>query len=66
MTRHPLDVLSLGTGSMFVLFAMGYLVAPASMQLMVVVPLLLVGLGLFGIAAAVVAGRRDREEAEQA
>ena len=66
MTRHPLDVLSLGTGVMFGLFATGYLVAPASMELMVVVPLMFVGLGLFGIAATIVASRRDREEAEQA
>ena len=65
MTRHRVDVLSLGTGVMFALFAIGYLVAPASMALMVVVPLMFVGLGLFGIAATVVAGRRDREEFEQ-
>lgn len=65
MTRHPLDVLSLGTGLMFVLFAIGYLVAPEAMHLMVVVPLMFVGLGVFGIAATVVAGRRDREEIEQ-
>jgi hypothetical protein len=66
MTRHPLDVLSLGTGVMFTLFAAAYLVVPASMELMVVVPLMFLGLGLFGIAATIVAGRRDREEFEQA
>jgi hypothetical protein len=51
---------------MFTLFAAAYLVVPASMELMVVVPLMFLGLGLFGIAATIVAGRRDREEFEQA
>ncbi len=58
MTRHPIDILSLGAGVMFALFALGYLIVPASMSLAVVVPLMLVGLGVFGIAGLVVAQRR--------
>jgi hypothetical protein len=58
MTKHPIDILSLGTGVMFTLFALGYLFVPASMSLLVVGPLMLVGLGVFGILAAVVAQRR--------
>lgn len=58
MTRHPIDILSLGAGLMFVLFALGYLIVPASMSLAVVIPLMLVGLGVFGIAGLVVAQRR--------
>lgn len=57
MSRHPIDILSLGSGIMFALFALGYLVVPSAMSLVVVVPLMLVGLGVFGIAAAVVAQR---------
>lgn len=58
MSKHPIDILSLGTGVMFTLFALGYLLVPASMELVVVAPLMLVGLGIFGIAAAVVAQSR--------
>ena len=58
MTKHPIDVLSLGAGVMFTLFALGYLFVPASMSLTVVIPLMLVGLGVFGILGAVVAQRR--------
>ena len=58
MTRHPIDILSLGAGLMFVLFALGYLIVPASMSLAVVIPLMLVGLGVFGIASLVVAQSR--------
>ena len=58
MTRHPIDILSLGAGLMFVLFALGYLIVPASMSLAVVVPLMLVGLGVFGMAGLLVAQRR--------
>ncbi len=58
MTRHPIDILSLGSGVMFALFALGYLIVPASMSLAVVVPLMLVGLGVFGIAGLLVAQRR--------
>lgn len=59
MTRHPIDILSLGAGVLFTLFALGYLLAPASMNLVVVIPLMLVGLGVFGILAAVQAQRRS-------
>ncbi len=58
MTKHPIDILSLGSGVMFALFALGYLIVPASMSLAVVVPLMLVGLGVFGIAGLLVAQRR--------
>ena len=62
MTRHPIDILSLGAGFMFTLFALGYLLTPASMSLAVVIPLMLVGLGVFGIAGAIVAQRRSTVE----
>lgn len=62
MTRHPIDILSLGAGFMFTLFALGYLLVPASMSLAVVIPLMLVGLGVFGIAGAIVAQRRSAVE----
>ena len=58
MSKHSVDILSLGTGIMFTLFALGYLIVPSAMSLVVVVPLMLVGLGVFGIAAAVVAQRQ--------
>ncbi|MEI2786919.1 MAG: hypothetical protein V9E82_14615 [Candidatus Nanopelagicales bacterium] len=58
MSRHPIDILSLGSGVMFALFALGYLIVPASMSLAVVVPLMLVGLGVFGMAGLLVAQRR--------
>jgi len=58
MTKHPIDILSLGSGVRFALFALGYLIVPASMSLAVVVPLMLVGLGVFGIAGLLVAQRR--------
>lgn len=61
MTKHPIDVLSLGAGVMFTLFALGYLFVPASMSLTVVIPLMLLGLGIFGILGAVVAQRRSTE-----
>ncbi|HQR79504.1 MAG TPA: hypothetical protein PLT68_04720 [Actinomycetota bacterium] len=65
MSKHPIDLLSLGAGLMFTLFAVGYLVAPASMSLVVVVPLMFVGLGLFGVFAAVVAQRRQPQPQPQ-
>lgn len=58
MTKHPFDIFSLGTGLMFTLFALGYLIVPGSMSAVVVIPLMLVGLGVFGIAALLVAQRR--------
>jgi hypothetical protein len=59
MSKHPIDILSLGAGVIFTLFAIGYLVIPASMNIAVVVPLMLVGLGVFGIAAAIVTQRQQ-------
>lgn len=59
MSKHSVDILSLGTGIMFTLFALGYLIVPSAMSLVVVVPLMLVGLGVFGIAAAVAAQRQQ-------
>lgn len=63
MRKHPVDLLSLGTGVMFTLFALGYLINPASMHVAVVVPLMLVGLGVFGIAATVIAQGRRQDKA---
>ncbi len=64
MSKHPIDILSLGAGLLFTLLALGYLLVPASMNLAVVIPLMLVALGVLGIAGAVVAQRR-RQEAVQ-
>jgi hypothetical protein len=61
MNKHPLDLLCLGAGAMFTLFALGYLLVPASMHVAVVIPAMLVGLGLFGILAAVVAQNRNQQ-----
>lgn len=58
MSKHPIDVLSLGAGAIFTLLALGYLLAPASMSLPAVVPVMFVGLGVFGVLAAVVTQRR--------
>lgn len=58
MSKHPIDLFSLGAGVMFTLFAVGYLFVPASMNVVVVLPLMLIGLGGFGIAAAILAQRR--------
>lgn len=59
MSKHRVDLLSLGSGLMFTLFAIGYLFVPEHMNLAVVAPLMLVGLGVFGIAAAIVTQRRQ-------
>lgn len=60
MSRHPIDLFSLGAGVMFSLFALGYLLVPASMSVVVVLPLMLIGLGGFGIAAGILAQRRGQ------
>ena len=43
---------------MFTLFALAYMVVPGSMSLALSIPLMLVGLGVFGMAAAIVTQRR--------
>lgn len=64
MSKHPIDILSLGAGLLFTLLALGYLLVPASMNLAVVIPLMLVALGVLGIAGAVVAQRRRQQTAQ--
>ncbi|MFN8184581.1 MAG: hypothetical protein U0R23_09180 [Candidatus Nanopelagicales bacterium] len=58
MTRHPLDIFSLGSGLLVTILALGYLVAPDRMSAGIVFPLLLIGLGGFGIAGAVITANR--------
>lgn len=62
MSKHPIDVLSLGAGVMFTLFAVAYMVIPESLSLAVSAPLMLVGLGMFGMAAAIVSQRGRQAE----
>lgn len=62
MSRHPIDVLSLGAGVMFTLFALAYMIFPDGMNWAVSVPLMLVGLGVSGMAAAIVSQRRRQSE----
>lgn len=61
MKRHPVELLSLISGLVFLSFAMTYIVA-AAMDLtphsLLTLPLLFVGLGAAGIAAAIAAQRR--------
>jgi VIT1/CCC1 family predicted Fe2+/Mn2+ transporter len=64
MSKHPIDILSLGAGLLFTLLALGYLLVPGSMSLMVVIPLMLIALGVLGIVGAVVAQRRRQEALE--
>jgi len=61
MNRHPIDLLSLGTGLLFSILALGYIIFPESMDLLVVVPVMLIGLGVSGIAAAIQSQRRSSE-----
>ena len=65
MSKYPIDILSLGAGVLFTLFALGYLLIPGSMSLAVVVPVMLIALGGLGIVGAVVAQRRRQEALEQ-
>jgi len=65
MSSHPIDVLSLGTGVMFTVFALAYLIIPGSMSLALSIPLMLVGLGVFGLAAAIVTQRRRQAQQPQ-
>lgn len=62
MSRHPIDVFSLGAGLLFSVLAVAYLVAPEAMSAAVVFPLMLVALGVIGIAAAVVAQSRQPKD----
>jgi membrane protein implicated in regulation of membrane protease activity len=65
MSSHPIDVLSLGTGVMFTVFALAYLIIPGSMSLALSIPLMLVGLGVFGLVAAIVTQRRRQAQQPQ-
>ena len=65
MSSHPIDVLSLGTGVMFTVFALVYLIIPGSMSLALSIPLMLVGLGVFGLVAAIVTQRRRQAQQPQ-
>lgn len=62
MSKHPIDVLSLGAGILFTLFAVAYMVIPDSLSLATSIPLMLVGLGVFGMAAAIVTQRARQAE----
>lgn len=56
MKRHPVDLFSLGAGVIFLALALGFLLAPVlDLQVngAVAFPMVLVGLGLFGLVAAV-------------
>jgi hypothetical protein len=64
MNRHPIDILSLGAGMLFTVLALAYLIVPESVNLATSVPLMLVGLGGFGLAAAIVTQRRREAESE--
>ncbi|MCB0915249.1 MAG: hypothetical protein H6525_11605 [Actinobacteria bacterium] len=66
MKRHPLDIVSLGFGIVFVAFAIAYLVGvtlDAAPPGAVTLPLALAGGGITGIVALV---RRDRTANEAA
>lgn len=67
MKRHPLDVLSLLTGIVFLAIAAVYLFADVgdlTPALQVTMPLMIVGLGVAGLVAAVGAQRRNDEVVE--
>ena len=59
MTRHPIDVFSFGAGLVFAVLALAYLIAPGSISMAVVFPLLLIALG---IVAGLVAQARLRTD----
>ncbi|MCB0899105.1 MAG: hypothetical protein KDC40_09785 [Actinobacteria bacterium] len=65
MNKHPIDILSLGAGLLFTLFALGYLLVPGSMGLTLVIPVMLIALGVLGIVGAVIAQNRRKAELEQ-
>lgn len=62
MRRHPFDLLSFTAGILFTGFALAYIVgayADVRLDPRYVLPLVLVGLGLAGLAGSVVAQRRS-------
>ncbi len=66
MKRHPLDILSLLLGIVFLLVALVYLVGDVigsipGMQ--ITMPLLLAGLGVAGVAGAIAAQQRSDADA---
>ena len=66
MKRHPIEYLSLVSGLSFLAFAITYLVASAvgaTPAFAVTAPLLIVGLGVAGIAAAVASQQRQAGDA---
>lgn len=66
MKRHPIEYLSLISGLSFLAFAITYLVASAlgaTPVFAVTVPLLIIGLGVAGIAAAVASQKRQTVDA---
>lgn len=61
MKRHPLDLLSLLTGTVFLVVAVVYLVADVidrTPSAQVVMPLMVMGLGIAGLVAAVQSQQR--------
>ncbi len=61
MRRHPIDVFSLIAGLLFASLSISYIVSAYTtwrLDARLIVPLLLVGLGIGGLAAALVAQRR--------
>lgn len=61
MKRHPVELLSLISGLVFLSFAMTYIVGAAmdfTPHTLLMLPLAFVGLGAAGIAAALAAQRR--------
>ena len=70
MRKHPLDLISLIAGLLFTGLAVAYIVGAYTdvrLDPRLVLPLVLVGLGLAGLAASLLAQRRsDRAVAEAA
>ena len=69
MKRHPLDILSLLLGLVFLAVALAYLVGQATgaiPSMLITMPLMLAGLGIAGLVGAVAAMQRmdDRVAAE--
>ena len=65
MRRHDLDLVSLITGAIFALVAGTHLVGAAtgdSLDPLWLAPVLLIGLGIAGLAGALRGGRSDAEE----
>ena len=62
MKRHPVEILSLISGLTFLAFAITYLITgntAGTATFAIMLPLLLVGLGVAGIAATIVAQRNQ-------